>query len=119
MKFFKTWIDWWLFIPLSLIIAVGSYWFIPFVLTSLGMPEQDMQYMGTAWIYGLSKAACIFMFGIGVTFLSYRFFFAELHKHLESDWDTFLDDRYLKIKISLLIPAVLFIGWCLICLAAF
>lgn len=121
IKFFRTWIDWWLFIPLSLAIAIGSYWAVPFVLSSLGMPEQDMQYTGTAWVYGLSKAACMFMFGIGVVSLSYRFYFPKIHRYLESDYfDIYAKDNpSLKFKTSLLIPAVLFIGWCLICLAAF
>lgn len=121
MKFFKTWIDWWLFIPLSLVIAIGSYWFVPYLLKSVGMPTSEMNYTGTAWVYSLFQSASIFMFGIGITFLCYRWFFPKLHKYLESEiFDAEFEAQAAnKITVALLIPAVLFIGYCMICLAAF
>lgn len=122
MKFFKTWIDWWLFIPLSLVIAIGSYWFVPFLLDLVGMPAQDMQYTGTAWIYGLFQSWVIFLSGTGVTFFCTRFYYAKIHKYHESDmfdYDFANQPASFKVRVSLLIPAVLFIGYCLICLAAF
>lgn len=120
--FFKTWVDWWLFIPLSLALAIGSYWLVPFVLSIVGIPKQDMQYTGTAWAYAISQSWAIFIGGTGIVFFAYRWYYSKIHKYHESDqFDTDFEAQTptFKIAASLVIPATLFIGYCLICLAAF
>lgn len=119
---YRTWVDWWLFIPVSLLLAVGSYWFIPAILGYFGIPEEDMQYTGTAWLYDMFKAILVFCLGAGMSFVVYRFFFPKLHKYLESEnWDIYIDSMEggFKTKLTIAIPAVLFFYWCLVCIAVF
>lgn len=122
MKIFKTWIDWWLFVPISLFLAVGSYWFVPYILRYFGMPETEMQYTGSAWIYDWLKSILVFYSGTGFVFLAYRFYYSLIHKYHESqeyDNDFKYQTQKFKVTTSLLIPALLFIGYCLICIAVF
>lgn len=121
-SFFRTWIDWWLFIPLSFFLAISSYWFVPEILTRLGIAEQDMTYTGTAWVYSLFHVLLVFMLGLGACFVVYRFFFPQWHEYLEStlfynDSENIAPSK--KVIISLMIPAVLFIGFCILCTAIF
>lgn len=121
-NFFRTWVDFWFFIPLSLALAVGSYWFVPFILGLFGMPEGEMQYTGTAWIYDWFKSVLIFFSGTGFIYLAYRWYYAKISSYHESqDFDAAFNDLppSFKVTTSLLIPAVLFFGYCLICLAVF
>lgn len=120
MRLKSTWIDWWVFIPLSLVLAIGSYWFVPAILKPLGIPEKDMVYTGTAWVYDLFKSGLVFMFGIGVVSLAYRFFFKTEHQYSESgqsDVDFLLHPQ--KQVISLLIPAFMLLCFCLCVIAVF
>lgn len=131
MKFFRTWIDWWLFVPLSLILAIGSYWFVPYLIGEYGLmhiitgrfiPETNMQYTGTAWFYDWFKSLLIFFTGTGAAFLAYRWYYSKIHKYHESelfDIEFISQPSKFRIITSLAIPAILFIGYCIICLAAF
>lgn len=129
-KFFRTWIDWWLFIPVCIVLSIGCYWFVPWLLGEHGLlhiltgrfiPEHDMQYTGTAWIYDTFKAVLIFFLGSGVVFAAYRFYIASLHKYFESElWDAQINTMpEFKAKLTIAIPALLFFYWCLICIAVF
>lgn len=118
----KRWLEWWFLIPFYLGLAIGSYWFVPFILKSLGMPEQDMSYTGTAWIYDWVKSWLIFFGGIGITFLGYKLFYALIHKYHESqEFDNDFNDRPkgYKVTVSFLIPAFMLLCYCLCVIAVF
>lgn len=126
--FFRTWVDWWLLIPVSLALAIGSYWFVPWLIGEYGLlhiltgrfiPEQDMAYTGTAWLYDMFKSSLVFCFGLGVVFLVYKLFFPSAHNYLEyGNWN--FDFRSSnKVIISIAIPAFLLLCFCLVCIAVF
>lgn len=114
-KWFKTWIDWWLFVPLSLTLAIGSYWFIPALLLGLGVSDKDMSYTGTAWLYMTFQVVVLFMLGLGTAFMTFRFFFPDAHKRLESDEF----EKALSGQDLIVIPILLFIAFCVLCVAVF
>lgn len=119
---FKTWVDWWIFIPVSLTLAIASYWFIPAGLKLLRVPTQDMAYTGTAWLYMLFQIICVFMLGLGCSFVVYRFFFRSYHKYMESlefEADTANLPKPVRVILVIAIPVILFIGFCVICVAVF
>lgn len=121
LKFFRTWVDWWFFIPVCLVLSIGSYWFVPFILRAFGMPEQDMAYTGTSWLYDMFKAMLIFFLGSGMTGVVYRWYIPFLHQYFESDlWNKHLNTvPEFKMKLAIAIPAALMLYWCLICIAVF
>lgn len=130
-KFFQTWIDWWLFVPISLTLAVGSYWWIPMLIGKGGLlqhttgtfvPEQQMQFTGTAWLYSFFIVILLFMLGTGLVSLVIRWYYREQHKYQESEeFDKQFSDQPTQYKMNYLFRlfAVLFIGFCLLCIAVF
>lgn len=122
-KIFRTWVDLWLLIPIGFALGIGSYWFVPFLLGKLGVPEKDMLYTGTAWIYSLFQVIMIFMVGIGCSSVVYKLFYSDWHEYTESNQFELDSDevkpQWLKVVIGISIPAFFLFCFCLICLAVF